>query len=303
MKDGKINNCYQTAYIKRYTLTEGKENGLKVIELDNGIIRVLLNESKGLDIMQIFHKGTNISFVSKNGFTYRETPFFNRFEGGMLYTCGVDTMGFRDNCIPHGTYHNIPAKIVSVYSDDEILEVKGEIEDSALYGKNLLMTRTITVYNNTGKVALHDSLLNKGTKTEDYCILYHTNLGYPMLDKGVKIIQDVDNVQPTNDVAERNLATYTTFNDAIVNGGEACYYMNNKTNSVSVVNEKLGKKFTLSYSKETLPLLLQWHSAVAGDYALGIEPCTSKLGNNIEFCKINPEQNIEFDLVIEMEEI
>lgn len=96
MNGGQINNQLQVGYIRRYTLTEGKENGLKVIELDNGILRVLLNESKGLDIMQAWHKGVNMSFVSKNGFTSREIPFLNRFEGGMLYTCGLDSMGNRE---------------------------------------------------------------------------------------------------------------------------------------------------------------------------------------------------------------
>ena len=33
MDNKKINNSLQTAYLRRYTLTEGKENGLKVIEL------------------------------------------------------------------------------------------------------------------------------------------------------------------------------------------------------------------------------------------------------------------------------
>lgn len=51
MNNRKINNPLQMAYIRRYTLTDGKESGLKVIEMNNGLIRLLLNESKGLDIM------------------------------------------------------------------------------------------------------------------------------------------------------------------------------------------------------------------------------------------------------------
>lgn len=51
--------------------------------MNNGLIRLLLNESKGLDIMQLWHQGTNISFISKNGFTQRELVFSSRFEGGM----------------------------------------------------------------------------------------------------------------------------------------------------------------------------------------------------------------------------
>ena len=57
--DGKVANIHQIASVRRYTLTGGIEDGLKVIDCDNGNIRFLLNESKALDIMQVYHKGKN----------------------------------------------------------------------------------------------------------------------------------------------------------------------------------------------------------------------------------------------------
>ncbi|MBO4989417.1 MAG: hypothetical protein J6D37_03690 [Clostridia bacterium] len=73
--NGKINNLIQIAGIRRYTLTEGKEKGLDVLDCDNGKLRFLLNVGKSLDMMQLYHEGQNVSFVSKNGFTARELPF------------------------------------------------------------------------------------------------------------------------------------------------------------------------------------------------------------------------------------
>lgn len=110
--NGKISNFQQVASLRRYTMTSGKETGLDVIDCDNGNLRFLLNVSKGLDVMQLYHKGQNMSFVSKNGFTAREPRFLNRFEGGMLYTCGLDNVGGREGYELHGTYHNIPAEVV-----------------------------------------------------------------------------------------------------------------------------------------------------------------------------------------------
>ena len=92
----KISNLQQIASVRRYTITEGVSKDLKVIDCDNGKIRFLLNESKALDIMQVYYKGENVSFISKNGFTSREINFLNRFEGGMLYTVGLDSAGGRD---------------------------------------------------------------------------------------------------------------------------------------------------------------------------------------------------------------
>ena len=81
----------QVASLRRYELTEGAERGLRVLDCDNGKLRFLLNESKALDIMQLYHEGQNVSFISKNGFCARETPFASRFEGSMLYTAGWTT--------------------------------------------------------------------------------------------------------------------------------------------------------------------------------------------------------------------
>ena len=66
--NGKINHLSQIAYARRYTLTEGTESGIKVVEVYNGRIRYLLNESKALDMMQLFDGEVNMSFLSKNGF-------------------------------------------------------------------------------------------------------------------------------------------------------------------------------------------------------------------------------------------
>lgn len=66
----KISNLSQLAYVRRYTLTDGSEAGLKIVEVHNGKLRFLLNESKALEMPQLWHEGTNVSFVSER--TYGE---------------------------------------------------------------------------------------------------------------------------------------------------------------------------------------------------------------------------------------
>lgn len=91
--DGRISDFQQVASLRRYTLTEGRGKGLDVIDCDNGRMHFLLNVSKALDVMQLYHGGRNLSFLSKNAFMAREIPFSGRFEGGMLYTCGPGQRG------------------------------------------------------------------------------------------------------------------------------------------------------------------------------------------------------------------
>ncbi len=297
------NNKLQKAYIRRYTLTDGKENGLKVIELDNGRLRVLLNESKGLDIMQLFHNGTNISFVSRNGFALRETPFLTRFEGGMLYTCGLDSIGDRNGFEPHGTFHCNPAKIISLIEDETSLQVVSEVEVTSLFGENLLFRRKITLPTAEEKLLIEDNLINRGTKKENYCLLYHVNLGYPMLDEGVKILSDIESIVPRTPYAKEKLALRDVFEAPIDNEEETCYFLKTKTDTISVVNQKINKRFTLKYSKDTLPCVVQWNSPASQDYALGIEPATCFLDDRFEYKTIDVNQSISFKLEFTLENI
>ena len=172
--DGRISNLQQVASLRRYTLTDGVGKGLDVLDCDNGKIRFLLNVSKACDVMQLYHEGQNTSFISKNGFTLREPPFGNRFEGGMLYTCGLDNVGgMRDGNPVHGSLHNIPAEIVRAECNSEGIVVEAIIRDTALFGKNLVLRRRIYSAIGSESLRLEDTLVNEGYRTENYCVLYH----------------------------------------------------------------------------------------------------------------------------------
>ena len=292
--DGKISNFQQIASIRRYTLTEGREKGLDVLDCDNGKIRFLLNVSKACDIMQLYHEGQNMSFVSKNGFTKRETPFLNRFEGGMLYTCGLDSVGGREGYELHGTLHNIPAEIIRAQCDESGIIVEAIIRDTALFGKNLVLKRKIYATVGGNSVTIEDTLVNEGYKDEEYCLLYHINVGYPMLDNGAKIIADVESYTPRTAWAKQNEATMYDMNASMPNQEETCYFLNLKKPEITLVNEKMGKEFTVSYAGDTLPHFVEWKSMASGDYALGLEPCTTELDDGFTYRTIKKNEQIKF---------
>ena len=296
--DGRISNFQQVASIRRYTLSEGREKGLDVLDCDNGKIRFLLNVSKACDIMQLYHEGQNMSFVSKNGFTKRETPFLNRFEGGMLYTCGLDSVGGRDGYELHGTLHNIPAEIIRAECNESGIVVEAIIRNTALFGKNLVLKRKIFTAIGGDGVTLEDTLINEGYKTEEYCLLYHINVGYPLLDDGAKVIADVESYTPRTAWAKQNEATMYEMNAPTPNQEETCYFLNLKKPEITLVNEKIGKKFTVFYSNDTLPHFLEWKSMASGDYALGLEPCTTNLDTQFSYKKIGVEEEVLFSIIL-----
>ena len=303
MLNKKVSNRLQSSYVRRYTLTEGKECGVRVIELGCGTMRALINENHGMDIMQLSHRGDNIGFISKNGFNNDNLAFGKRFEGGMIYTCGIDLIGTDPNAkiIQHGTYHTYPARVLTIDEGEDYARVTGELEFTTLFGPFLVIRRTVTL--TADELTVNDELINRGTSREKYSLLYHTNFGYPMLDEGVKIDFAAKSLDPCDDHAAAHIHQQDNIIAPIDNEPERCYYIDTDRDYVVLTNEKLGKRVTLSYTKDTMPTLLQWVAPRSYAYALGIEPCTSRLGEEIEYKYIDAGKTVNFALHLKFENI
>ncbi len=301
--DGRISNFAQVASLRRYTLTEGRARGVEVLDCDNGNLRVLLNLSKALDVMQLYHKGQNMSFLSKNGLDDRDIGFLRRFEGGMLYTCGLDSVGGRDGYELHGTIHTTPAELVRAECGEDGIIVEAILRDTALFGKNLVLRRKVTSAIGSETFTVEDTLCNEGYAPEDYCLLYHVNLGYPMLDKDAYVEAEELSCEPRTPWAGQNMADRHRMTDAVAGQEETCYFLKLKKPEVSLVNEKIGKKFTVSYSPDTLPSFVEWKSMASGDYALGLEPCTTELDDRFTYRRIDAGERISFRVSLTVSEL
>ena len=301
--DERISNLDQVASLRRYRITTGRETGLEVIDCDNGKIRFLLNVSKACDMMQLYHQGQNMTFVSKNGFIQRELPFAKRFEGGMLYTCGLDSAGEREGFEEHGSFHNTPAEILRAECNDKEIVVEAVIRDTEVCGKNLVFRRKILSKLGSDSVVVEDRLTNEGYRSENYCLLYHVNIGYPMLDDGARIQSDSEVCLPRTPWAEKNLDSACEISAPIPNWEETCYYLMPRNHEVSLVNEKIAKEFTVSYSGDTLPQFLAWKSLASGDYAVGLEPTTTKLDDLFEYSTIEAGESIDFRIQLSIHEL
>jgi len=163
-----------------------------------------------------------------------------------------------------------------------------------LFGKNLVLKRKIFTEISGDSITLEDTLCNIGYKEEEYCLLYHINVGYPMLDNGAKVISDVESYTPRTAWAKQNEATMYAMNDAVPNQEEACYFLKLSKPEIALVNEKIGKKFTVSYSGDTLTHFVEWKSMASGDYALGLEPCTTELDDRFAYKTIEVGEEIKF---------
>lgn len=292
--DARISNLSQIASLHRYTFDEGKEKGMSVIDCDNGKLRFIVNVDKAADISQMYFEGRNISFISKNGQVAEHLEFGRRFEGGMLYTCGLDDAGGRAGYEVHGTLHCTPSEIIHAECNDKEIVIEAIIRDTALFGKNLVLKRRITSAVGSGSVKISDTLTNNGYLSTKYCVLYHVNVGYPMLCEGARIEAELDSCEARTPYADKKMSEMLEITEPLPGQEETCYYLKLSKPEISLYNNKEKRRFVLKYSKETLPCFVEWKSMASGDYALGFEPSTTELDERFKYNILEPGQSVEF---------
>lgn len=286
-KSGYLCHPTQAYTLRRVTLTEGKAKGATVIEVCTaGGLQVDIFPDSGLDIGQVRYKGNNVSFLSKNGydspatFIPYETNFLNTFPGGMLYTCGLRNAGpggwDGDEYHPlHGRYHGLAAEQVGAYVEDDTIIIRGVIRESALFGHCLQLSRVIRIPIFGAKITVSDELCNLAHQDQEYVLLYHCNFGYPFLsEKAHLVFPEKRKTTARTPSAETVLGKEHTFIAPVPGDEERCFFHEDMEHKVSLVNESLSTKMTMTWS-ETLPILMQWRTMASGDYALGLEPSNS----------------------------
>lgn len=300
--NGKINHLDQICSVKKLCYTQGKAKGLNVYLVNNGVLQFEIIVDKCMDIGQLYSKGTNISFLSANGLCSFNSEFENIFNGGMLYTCGLDTVGGRKLPI-HGAVHNIPANIISCKCDEEGIEVKGEIYQTSLFGDKFKLIRTISTKANSPTLEISDKITNMGHKEGEYCVLYHTNIGYPMLDEGVEIVAPITSTKARTDYAKSGIKNCLVMDEPQPNNEECVFYHTIQEGDIKVINKKLNKVFRMQFDSNKLPHFIEWKSMVSGAYALGIEPATTTLDDDFVTNKLSPQESKNISIKITVEDL
>ncbi len=284
MKSGYLCHPQQMYTLRRVMSTEGKAGGSQIIEVSTaGGLQVDLLPDAGLDIGQVRFKGTNVTFICKNGYDSPasimpyENEFLNTFPGGLLYTCGMRTTGgaHRDGeeWHPlHGRYHSLRAEQVSAYVEDNTVIVRGVLRETALFGHFLELVRTIRIPVFGAQITVADTLTNMAHKEQEYALLYHCNFAYPLLSEKARLELPADRkTTPRTEFAAGFLGKETTFTPPVPGEGERVFFHEEMERKAAIVNEEVGIRAELTWS-ETLPILAHWRSMASGDYVCGLEP-------------------------------
>jgi hypothetical protein len=283
-------NSSQLFSLRKVQLCEGKAKGISIIEVKTvGGLSIDILPDTCLDIGQVSFYGVNVSWLSKNGY---DSPFvwnaldgeFTRtFPGGLLYTCGLRSVGMGNNdggeWFPqHGRIHSNAAENVSACIDDASIEkscfvISGVIHETALFGCCLEMCRKITIPVCGSSIKVEDTIQNLSPNPEEFMLLYHCNFGYPLLSEDAVLeLPEQRTTTPRTEFSKTGLGRECVFDKPIDGEEERGFFHQIKESKAVLRNNKLGISAAIEWSRETLPVFAEWRCMRSGDYVLGFEP-------------------------------
>lgn len=268
-------NGYKDISVAEICFDGGRAKGLSALLVRNGAMECVIVKDHALDIAQASYGGTGVSFISRNGLSAQKNDFAKNFEGGLLYTCGLDNIS---NCVSevytHGTLHTTPAENVYYEVKDSNVYVFGDVMSTGLFCDSLVLHRTLCITPNGVEVC--DRIENTRALPSDYCLLYHCNFGAPFLEKGGEVKIDYLTREGLTPLARANDGTAGEITEPIAGAEEVVYYHTVKDGCAEYVNRRVGLGVKLTYNEQKLPVLLEWKSMAEDDYALGLEPATTR---------------------------
>ncbi len=293
----KTGSTDQAFGIRRLEYRGGDANLITAYEVATGSgLEFSVNENKCLDIYSMKHKGVNLGFLSKAGLhsSYNadhRSDFFRYSQGcGMLYTCGLTNVGggyenVADAQYPHGMIRNKAAEDVcarvELCGEGYEMVVSGRMREAAFFGRNLSMTRSIRTSAGSNSVLLRDVIENLDFKPDELMLLYHLNLGYPLLDAGNEFLLPMRSIEALGDFAQSQIEEYAKVTEPVDNEDECVYVMTPKCDAqgksaACMVNGRLGLAVYVKYDVAALPYFVEWKSMRSGDYAFGMLPSSCK---------------------------
>ena len=296
----RIGDVSQLVSTRAARLADGNEDGVRVIDARaaGGMSATILAD-RGLDLGAVWAGGHQVAWQSTTGAVhpayFHEADWLRSFHGGMLTTCGLQNVGLpsEDEGVSHGLHgrvSNIAARNVTHRVVEEngrlLAEVIGEMRETDVFAADLLLRRRITLP--MGETVLHveDEVVNQGHASAGTMLLYHVNLGYPVVAEDAVLITPEASITPRDDDAARGMDERTTFpspRDGFVENvfRHELAPTDAKTVSASIVNPAFeptgGIGLTLSWDPRALPRMWQWRMLGPGMYLTGLEPANCTL--------------------------
>ena len=310
----RIGHVSQLGGVRLLASDNGPSRGVRLIEFRTGtgfIFEIALD--RGMDVGRAEYRGASLAWMPPTlmpgpWYFEQQTEFgwLRTALGGFNNTCGLIHIGNPETAeVGHYNFparplerygvHDraamIPAELVSLVErwegDDLVMEAVGRVTQAQAYGENLVMTRTYRAELGRAAFVMEDVIENRAFVPVEHMLLYHFNIGFPLIDAGAELIApvaarpkllfgaaDLDDPRSWSSfIAPQANFTQQTFAHEMAADAAGRVH-------VAIVNARLGLGVAVSYDKRVMPSYIEWRMMAEGQYAVGIEPCTNGFGRD-----------------------
>jgi hypothetical protein len=306
----RVGRLDQVAGVRLVTLGDGNERGVRVLEFRTGsgfIFELLVD--RAFDIGRCEFQGKPLAWESPVGYggpwfgEFVDLGFLRNWGGGLLTTCGLDHALFMaedtaahyhyppkqtESFGLHGRVSNRPATLVGYGTrwdgDQAILWAEGEVSQASVFGENLLLRRRIETRIGDASLKIHDEVTNAGWDPTPHMLLYHINIGFPVVDEGSQILVPTRTAIPRGEFEPETYRTLDApqpgFVEEVIEHDVIAEADGNVP--VGIINRKRGIGAYEIFDARQLPAHFVWRMMGEGTYVVGIEPCTNRPAGRLD---------------------
>lgn len=283
--------------ITKRTLRGGVRDGVDVVEIDNGALKLTVVPTRGMGIHRAtcgdvllgwqspVHGPVHPRYVPQDeasgiGWLSGFDEFLVRC--GLEY-CGAPEWDAAGKLIHplHGRIANLPAHYVEASYDPATRElaVMGIVDEARMFSNKLRLKSTLRTTLGSSSFTVTDEITNLSSAPGELELLYHINQGAPLAVPGSRFAAAVQTLVPKDAAAARDIPTWNKYPPA-AHAPEMVHFFEllagddgwTKT-MLAAPGDKQG--LAVSFDRRQFPLFTLWKNPLpaADGYVTGLEPC------------------------------
>lgn len=271
--------------VEEHRLVGGRGDGMRLLQVRNGKgLELTVSADRAADISRLSFCGMNMGYFAPCGYVapaYYDgngDGFLKSFTAGFLTTCGFANAGSpcedAGEALPlHGSIGNTPAEHVYWEADEREIRIHARVVDARLFSHKLALDRTIRCLLSENAFSIEDRIKNEGDQAYPVEVLYHMNMGYPLLSEKSLVHIGSEKVEARNERAAQGLAEWDRMEKPKAGFEEQCYYHHFSGTARAGIfqpEEELG--LMISFDSDNLKYFTEWKMMGERDYVLGLEP-------------------------------
>ncbi|MDP7268509.1 MAG: aldose 1-epimerase family protein [Pirellulales bacterium] len=295
-----ISNAAKHCQIDYQLLRGGLREGLHLLTIDAGAIRVAILPERGMGLWKAWANDIEIGWNSPISGPVHPQWVPVSEPSGLGWLDGFDELlvrcGLYSNGAPefdkagqlvhplHGHIANLPSHRLDVSIDPASGEITvcGIVDEKRFHFHKLRLTSTIRLRPEELAIDICDEVTNLSENPGNMQLLYHINLGPPIHSPDSELLLPVHQMAPRDEAAASDVNTWNQYRPPTEGAGEQVHFFDllaDQEGRTRVVLKGAGGNSGLSlcYNTKQLPCFSQWKNAAPqyDGYVTGLEPATN----------------------------